>query len=60
MADTFLSAETPDGTVWACVSLGSRYVTGAVSTHKLEASLHPFRDEASARAALDAVEGGAK
>lgn len=57
MADTFLKIETADGSIWACVSPESRYVTGAVSRSKLEASLHPFRDEAGAQAALEAMNG---
>lgn len=57
MADRFLHAETERGTLFACVCPGFRFVVPKVASGKLGASLHPYPDEQSGRAALIAAGG---
>jgi hypothetical protein len=54
MADPILAADAPQGKLFACVA-ASRFTVPAVSHSRLTAALHPFPDDASARAALAAA-----
>lgn len=57
MADRFLRATSDAGPIYACISDGARFVVPEVGPVRLTASLHPYPDEASGRAALIAAGG---